>query len=49
MRAAKSDSSGEQIARLGMVSYELTEEQKKQLQIEGGLLVEEVRGANVRA
>ena len=28
---------------------ELTEEQKKQLEIEGGLLIEEVKGANVRA
>lgn len=48
VRAAKNDSSGEQIARLGIGVVELTEEQKKQLEIESGLLIEEVRGANVR-
>jgi serine protease Do len=49
VRTAKNDSGGEQIARLGIGVAELTEELKKQLEIEGGLLIEEVRGANVRA
>lgn len=48
-RSSKNDSSSEQIARLGIGAVELTEEQKKQLEIEGGLLIDEVRGANVRA
>lgn len=48
-RSTKNDSSSEQIARLGIGVTELTEEQKKQLEIEGGLLIEEVKGANVRA
>ncbi|HUX89497.1 MAG TPA: DegQ family serine endoprotease [Gallionellaceae bacterium] len=48
VRAAKVDSSGEQVARLGIAVVELTEEQTKQLEIEGGLLIEEVRGGNVR-
>lgn len=49
VRTSKNDSGGEQIARLGIGVVDLTEEQKKQLEIEGGLLIEEVRGANVRA
>jgi serine protease Do len=49
LRSSKNDSSSEQIARLGISVVELTEEQKKQLEIEGGLLIEEVKGANVRA
>ena len=48
VRTSKNDSSGEQIARLGLSVVELSEEQKKQLEIEGGLLIDEVRGANVR-
>lgn len=48
VRTAKNDSSSEQIARLGIGVVELSEEQKKQLELEGGLLIEEVRGANVR-
>ncbi len=48
VRTSKNDSSGEQIARLGLSVLELSEEQKKQLEIEGGLLIDEVRGANVR-
>jgi len=48
-RISKSDSSSEQIARLGISVVELSEEQKKQLEIEGGLLIDEVRGANVRS
>lgn len=48
VRASRHDSSGEQIARLGINVVELTEEQKKQLEIEGGLMIDEVRGANVR-
>jgi serine protease Do len=49
VRTSKSDAANEQIARLGIGVVELTEEQKKQLEIEGGLLIDEVRGANVRA
>lgn len=48
-RISKSDSSSEQIARLGISVAELTEEQKKQLEIEGGLMIDEVRGAGARA
>ncbi len=48
VRTAKNDSSAEQIARLGLSVVELSEEQKKQLDVEGGLLIDEVRGANVR-
>ncbi len=48
VRTSKNASSSEQIARLGLSVVELSEEQKKQLEIEGGLLIEEVRGANVR-
>ncbi len=48
VRTSKNDSYGEQIARLGISVSELSEEQKKQLEIEGGLLIDEVRGANVR-
>lgn len=49
VRTAKSDTNSEQIARLGIGVVELTDEQKKQLEIEGGLLIDEIRGANVRA
>lgn len=48
MRTSKNEYSSEQIARLGISVVELTDEQKKQLEIEGGLLIDEVRGANVR-
>lgn len=49
VRTSKNEASNEQIARLGIGVVELTEEQKKQLEIEGGLLIDEVKGANVRA
>ncbi len=49
VRSSKNDPSSEQISRLGIGVVELTDEQKKQLQIEEGLLIDEVRGANVRA
>jgi len=49
VRSSRNESSGEQIARLGIGVVELTDDQKKQLQIEGGLLIDEVRGANVRS
>lgn len=45
----KSDASNEQIGRLGISVVELTDEQKKQLQIEEGLLIDEVRGGNARS
>lgn len=48
VRTAKNDASNEQVARLGITVAELTGEQKKQLEIDAGLLIEEVRGANVR-
>jgi serine protease Do len=49
IRTSKSESSSEQVARLGISVVELTEEQKNQLEIEGGLLIDEVKGANVRS
>jgi serine protease Do len=49
VHASKNDSSHDQIGRLGISVVELTEEQKKQLQIDEGLLIEEVRGANARS
>ena len=49
VRTSKNDSSSEQITRLGIGVVELSEEQKKQLQIESGLLIDEVRGASVRS
>lgn len=49
VRISKNDSASEQIARLGISVAELTEEQKKQLEIEGGLMIDEVRGAGARA
>ncbi|HEY6095329.1 MAG TPA: DegQ family serine endoprotease [Gallionellaceae bacterium] len=48
MRAARSDAGSDQVARLGIGVVELTAEQKRQLQIEDGVLIEEVRGANAR-
>lgn len=48
VRISKQDSSGEQIARLGIGVVELTDEQKEQLDVEGGLMIEEVRGVVVR-
>ena len=45
----KSDVSHELIGRLGISVVELSDEQKKQLQIEGGLLIDEVRGVHVRS
>jgi serine protease Do len=49
VHASKNDTSNEQIARLGISVVELNEEQKKQLEIESGLLIDEVRGANARS
>ena len=40
---------GESVVRLGLVLSELSAEQKRDLQIESGLLVEEVKGAAARA
>lgn len=40
---------GENVVRLGLVLSELTAEQKRELQVEGGLLVEEVKSAAARA
>ncbi|HEU0188231.1 MAG TPA: DegQ family serine endoprotease [Gallionellaceae bacterium] len=48
-RAARSDAGSDQVARLGIGVVELTAEQKRQLQIEDGVLIEEVRGANARS
>ena len=47
--ASRNASSGEQIARLGLSVIELSEEQRKQLDLEeGGLLIDEVKGINAR-
>lgn len=48
VRNSKNDATNEQISRLGISVVELNDEQKKQLQIENGLLIDDVRGANVR-
>ena len=50
-RAAKklADDVGEAISRLGIVVSELSKEQMQELQISGGLLVEEVKGPAARA
>ncbi|MBI3479620.1 MAG: DegQ family serine endoprotease [Nitrosomonadales bacterium] len=50
-RAAKkpSDDAPETVARLGISVSELNAEQLKELQISGGLLVEEVKGSSARA
>ncbi|CAG0938100.1 serine protease Do [Gallionellaceae bacterium] len=40
---------GENVARLGLVVSELNAEQKNELQVKGGLVVEEVKGAAARA
>jgi len=42
------DEAGKMIARLGIAVSELTREQSQELQINGGLLVEEVRGSAAR-
>jgi serine protease Do len=47
-RNNKTDSGSVQIARLGIGVFELNEEQKKQLEIESGLLIDEAKGTNVR-
>jgi serine protease Do len=39
---------GEGVSRLGLVLSELNDEQKKELQVNGGLVVEEVKGAAAR-
>lgn len=49
IRGSKHDSPGEQIARLGISVVELNEEQKKQLEVEGGLLIDEIKGGSVRS
>jgi serine protease Do len=49
VHALKSDTSNEQVGRLGISVVELTDEQKKQLQIEDGLLIDDVRGGNARS
>ncbi|HMC13439.1 MAG TPA: PDZ domain-containing protein, partial [Gallionellaceae bacterium] len=41
--------SGVTVERLGLTLNELTDEQKKELQVDGGLLVEEARAAAARA
>lgn len=43
------DEAGKMIARLGIAVSELTREQSQELQINGGLLVEDVRGSTARA
>jgi serine protease Do len=48
IRNSKNEGSGEQIGRLGIAVIELTDEQKKELDIEGGLQIEEVRGNSAR-
>lgn len=48
VRVQKSDAAGEQIVRLGIGVIELTDEQKKQWDVDGGVLIEEVRGGAVR-
>jgi len=50
-RAAKKpdDDAGETIARLGISVSELNKEQQQELQINGGLLVEDVKGSAARA
>ncbi len=40
---------GEDVARLGLVVRELNDAHKRELQVKGGLLVEEVKGAAARA
>ncbi|MGV8932997.1 MAG: DegQ family serine endoprotease [Gallionellaceae bacterium] len=46
--SSKSELSGEQITRLGLSVVELSKEQRKQLDIENGLLIEDLKGASVR-
>jgi len=45
----KADPATESSERLGLVLAELTDEQKAELQVEGGLFVEEVKGAAARS
>jgi serine protease Do len=49
VRASRNDAGSDQVARLGIGVVELTDEQKRQLQIDDGVLIEEVRGANARS
>lgn len=49
VRSSRSESAGEQVARLGLVLTELNDEQKKQLDIESGLIIEEVKSSSARA
>jgi serine protease Do len=44
-----SESGGEMIARLGIAVSELTRDQLEELQVSGGLLVEEVKGSAARS
>jgi serine protease Do len=46
--SSKSELSAEQIARLGLSVVELSKEQKKQLDIENGLLIEDLKGTSAR-
>jgi serine protease Do len=50
-RASKKqdDSAGELVSRMGISVSELTKEQQQELQINGGLLVEDVKGSSARA
>lgn len=49
VRTSRNDAAGEQVGRLGLVLTELSQEQKKQLDIEEGLLIEEVKNSSARA
>ena len=48
MRQGGGTAKGESVARLGLVLSEMSDEQKKELQVNGGLVVEEVKGAAAR-
>ncbi|MBI3902769.1 MAG: DegQ family serine endoprotease [Nitrosomonadales bacterium] len=47
-QADDGSSAGESVARLGLVLSELSAEQKNQLQVKGGLVVEDAKGAAAR-
>ncbi len=48
-RTSRNDAAGEQISRLGLVLTELSDDQKKQLDIDSGLMIEEVKSSSARA
>lgn len=48
-KSASKSEAGESVTRLGLVLSELSDAQKKELKIEGGLLVEDVKSAAARA